>query len=117
MTSEFRHIFFSDAELLRIVSDHCRKRTNRLPAGSVLDLRVVEGPEPGVVCQVAPDKGGDQVNITLEGEDLMSAIISYCIGNRIPLPHRGAIKRLQVFGERLALVITINLAGDHVSEI
>ena len=65
----------------------------------------------------APDKGGDTVEFVLQGEDLKSAVISYCIKDNIPLPQRGAKKRLQVFGGRLALIITINVTADRLSKL
>ena len=112
MSAEFRHIFFNDAELLHIVSGY-----DRLPAGSVLDLKVAGEALPRVEGRVAPDRGGQPVAFVLEGEDLKSAVISYCIKDNIPLPQRGAKKRLQVFGDRLALIITINVTADRLSEL
>ena len=117
MSAEFRHIFFNDSELLRIVSGYHREQVHRLPAGSVLDLKVAGEDLPRVEGRIAPDKGGDTVEFVLQGEDLKSAVISYCIKDNIPLPQRGAKKRLQVFGGRLALIITINVTADRLSEL
>ena len=74
-------------------------------------------PEPSLQCRIAPDRGGETQDIALSGEGLKAAVIAYCISDRIPLPQRGAKKQLQVLGGRLALVITVNVAGERLSYV
>ena len=113
MSAEFRHIFFNDAEILRIVTAYHKEYRRDLPHGSVLDLSVSGDPVPMVEGRIAPDRGGEEVPFSLQDEDLRSAVISHCIRNKIPLPQRGAVKSIRFIGQRLALVVTLNVNGEQ----
>ncbi|MDX1401305.1 MAG: hypothetical protein R3245_05230 [Kiloniellales bacterium] len=113
MSAEFRHIFFNDGELVAILASHRKKSFGRLPSGAILDLKVDLDPELTLSGRMVPDDGADEETISLRGRDLESAIISYCINQRIPLPAKG-VKRIEILNNRLALIITINVKGGRV---
>ena len=116
MTAEFRHIFFNDGELVRILSSHLKKLGSRMPSGAILGLEIEDEPIALIRGHIAPDKGGESETVELGGKDLESAVIGYCISQRIPLPAKG-IKRLQSFNGRLALVVTVNVKDERLDGI
>lgn len=116
MSAEFRHIFFNNGELVRILAMHAKRQAAKLPSGAVLGLKITNDPEPAVRGKIAPDGGGTPIPIELGGKELRSAVIAYCIAQSIPLPAKG-IKRLEVFNRRLALVISINVKEERLGQI
>ena len=116
MSAEFRHIFFNNGELVRILAMHAKRQAAKLPSGAVLGLKIASDPEPMVCGKIAPDGGGTPISIELGGKELRSAVIAYCIAQRIPLPAKG-IKRLDVFNKRLALVISMNVKGERLGKV
>ena len=116
MSAEFRHIFFNNGELVRVLALHAKRKAAKLPSGAVLGLKVTQDPEPTVRGKIAPDGGGTPITIELGGKELRSAVIAYCIARRIPLPAKG-LKRLEVFNKRLALVITMNVKEERLGQV
>ncbi len=113
MSAEFRHIFFNDSELLRIVADNAGRGSGRLPVGRMRGLEILNGEAPQVRGLIDADDGSGAKEFSLGGADLMSAVISFCIAQGTPLPAK-ATKSLQILAGRLVLVITMNIKDEAI---
>ena len=129
MPSEIRHIMFRPGEVVQALANYYRRLGEPLPAGTVLRCNP-ECHETGGIVRVrfaiAPDQGhgGEQPadggsthrEMIAEGPALAAALILYCRDRGIPLPAR-ADKSLQLFGEQICLVATINPKQDDLPQL
>ncbi len=120
MPSELRHILFPPAEVVLAVKHYHRRTGTPLPAGSVVRCGPECDPADGIVRfritialdpgdrRAAPDASGDgQRDILIEDSALAASLILFCRERRIPLPATAG-KSLQLFGEQVCLLATIN---------
>lgn len=121
MPSEIRQILFRPAEAARALLDHARRSRRNLPQGDVVECFVestrLRG--PGFCLVIDPSRAlprgegcAELIRISLDGEDLMQALIAFCDEQAIPLPLEGE-KSLQRFGEQIGMVITLD---EHLAE-
>ena len=127
MASEIRHVLFRPAEVVQAVAEYHKRMQQPLPSGSILSCRT-ECKDPGGVVRfvmtLVPDergrKGHDKaspapIEVAVEGPALAAALIVHCQTLRIPLPAK-ADKSLQLFGDRICLIATINPKNDEIPE-
>lgn len=106
MPSEIRHLVFSEEEALAALRDYCRKSGKPLSEDALLHLKIVNQTPPFAMLATDASKGQPATHQRVSTEDLLSALILYCHGNRVPLPVRGT-KTLAVLNERLAVVVSL----------
>ena len=128
MASEIRHVLFRPAEVVQAVAEYHKRMQQPLPSGSILSCRT-ECKDPGGVVRfvmtLVPDersrKGTDKaappapIEVAVEGPSLAAALIVHCQTLRIPLPAK-ADKSLQLFGDRICLIATINPKSDDIPD-
>ena len=110
MPTEFRHIIFSRDELLEAIKGYRKRRRDPLPPGSILNYSIEEEPNLHVLLRVAPDRSDEPVQLVFEKDELVNALIMFCIDQSIPMPIESA-KFLQLFGKSVGLVITKNVSA------
>jgi hypothetical protein len=112
--TEIRHVLFTHAEALEALLEHCRRSRRPLPNGQVTGTKFGETAPDGPLrfeVKVANDANPSVPRIyALEGLELLGALISYCKGRGIPLPMK-ADKKLQAFGQKVGLVLTLGTNG------
>lgn len=99
---ELRCIVFSDRELVSAVVDRRKKLREPIPDGEVTKVRFdVEG---GIHTFL--EFGGSE-ELSLDEEEVQTALIAHCMGRGIPLP-ADAEKTLYVIRGHATLMITMN---------
>jgi hypothetical protein len=101
MPSEFRFVVFTTRELQRALIAQALRSRKQLPQGSVAGLVIQEGEPPAAVLTIEPNDGG-KLDAIFEADEIVEAMINFCIDRRIPLP-REPEKVLELFQGRLAL--------------
>ncbi len=115
MPMEIRNIIFSANEVLFAFKDFRQRKGDPLPAGSILNYKIIEKPNLQVRIVMACDPDGHKQTITFESEELAAALILFCINRKIPLPADSA-KTLQVFEGQLCMVVTINPPKHRINK-
>jgi hypothetical protein len=103
MPAEIRHLIFSEDEVVAALRGYYRRSTTPLPDRAALRLNIV-GEDPPSVTLTSRGCTADIIGIS--SEDLLSALILYCHGDRVPLPVRGS-KEITVVKDRLAIVVKV----------
>jgi hypothetical protein len=114
--TEIRHIIFSSEELFVALKDYRKRRREPLPTGSVVKFTLEQVPALSVAVRIAPDTGEPERVFVANRDELATALIMYCIDNKIPMPVKST-KFLQIFGGSLGLVITKNLSTEQIEPI
>ena len=112
MTKEIHYFLFSKEEVFSALVDYQYSLARPLPKGSAATLRMIDRTD-GIeaVMQCRSEASPDEVTeFTFSSTDLLAAVILYCSKGRIPMAAR-ANKRLELLGDQLALLTTMNL--DH----
>ena len=105
---EPRTIRFSAEELERAIAAHQRRVSPDFRDGSIKALRVADDP-PSVTVSIANVRG-DHRAVVIAEQQLLAAMVEFCLSCKVPLPLRSA-KRIEVIGGRIALVIEISGAA------
>jgi hypothetical protein len=103
MPAEIRHLIFSEDEAIAALREYYRRSAAPLPDRTVLHLTIVGENPPSVTLK---SRGRNADIIGVSGEDLLSALILYCHGDRVPLPVRGS-KEVTILNNRLAIVVKL----------
>ncbi|HEV7367701.1 hypothetical protein [Arenibaculum sp.] len=103
---ELRCIVFSERELVSAIIDRKRKRGEPLPPGTVQAVRFSVEDTVTTVLEVVNDHGRTE-EFTLPESEVAAALISYCMGRRVPLPAESE-KVLYVIKGAATLMITMN---------
>ena len=108
MISEVRYLMFDEQDLLRAMIEYRKSKNQPLPAGAIAGIKIQR--KQTMICTVSihEDETGKKTDIIFTNDIMRAALISYCLYKRIPLPVR-AEKDLQVFGERVGLLVSLNL--------
>ena len=107
---ELRCLVFTDQEVVKAVLDRRRRMREPLPNGTVGKVTHRPG-QPGgggveTQIQVTGDDGDDRT-MTLHEAEVAAALVSYCMGRKIPLPVESD-KMLYLINGALTLMITMN---------
>ena len=116
MPTEIRHVIFSSEELFIALKEYRKRRREPLPSGPVVKFTIEQSPELSAVIRIAPENGDPEKVFVSNRDELATALIMYCIDNRVPMPVKST-KFLQMFGGSLGLVITKNVSPEPVEEI
>ena len=120
MPTELRHLLFRPAEVVQAVKEYRRRMGHSLPSGTIVScgpecessgeiLRFRLTLEPDADAgKTHPKRGeGGRQEMVIQGPALAAALILYCRDRQIPLA-ASASKSLQLFGNQVCLVTTIN---------
>ncbi|TWA62248.1 hypothetical protein FBZ84_11121 [Azospirillum baldaniorum] len=107
---ELRCLVFTDQEVVKAVLDRRRRMKEPLPSGTVGTVTYRPG-QPGgggveTLIQVTGDEGDDR-SMTLHESEVAAALVSYCMGRKIPLPVESD-KMIHLINGALTLMITMN---------
>ncbi|RIV99061.1 hypothetical protein [Azospirillum brasilense] len=107
---ELRCLVFTDQEVVKAVLDRRRRMKEPLPSGTVGTVTYRPG-QPGgggveTLIQVTGDEGDDR-SMTLHESEVAAALVSYCMGRKIPLPVESD-KMIHIINGALTLMITMN---------
>jgi hypothetical protein len=110
---------FRPPEVVQALASYHRRLGTPLPAGTVLrcdpECQNTGSPIRVHIAIATADESAHQ-EVTVEGPALAAALILYCRDRGIPLPAR-ADKSLQLFGEQVCLVATINAKRDDLPQL
>ena len=116
MATEIRTIILSQDEVLRAVTAFRKRKSQPLPPGAVFKFSLHRNPKIRLALAIAVDGAERLESVDFSGEELGAALVMFCIGNKIPLPARKASKRLRVFGDSLALVVSLNATPQQLED-
>lgn len=117
MPTELRHLLFRPDEVVQAVKEYRRRMGHALAPGTIVSC----GPECGSSGEIrrfrltlAPDEKAapargrrGREELVIQGPVLAAALILFCRDRHIPLA-ANASKSLQLFGNQVCLVTTIN---------
>ena len=108
MAAEVRHIIFRPVEVALAIREFRRCMRRALPGGLLCDVQIEEMTDCRVraIVELNPAAGGGPHRVEVSQDDLLEAIILFCIEREIPLP-ASAKKMLRKNGDCLALVIAL----------
>jgi len=105
MATEYRRIVFSPKETVRAIVDYRKWRKDPLPEGRFVKFEMRADP---ISADFSIHAGGDAPReFAAAADELASALILFCINNKIPIPAKSK-KDIKYVGEKLALTITID---------
>lgn len=116
MPTEIRHIIFSSEELFIALKEYRKRRREPLPGGPVVKFALEQTPELSATVRIAPETGEPERVFVSNRDELATALIMYCIDNKIPMPVKST-KFLQMFGGSLGLVITKNVSSEQIDQL
>ena len=108
MISEVRYLLFDEQDLLRAMIEYRKSRNQPLPTGTIADFKIQRKQPVTCTLSMHEDQAGKKTDIIFTSDVMHAALISYSLYKKIPLPVK-AEKDLQVFGERVGLLISLNL--------
>jgi hypothetical protein len=117
MPAEIRHIVFSNDEVLEAVRAFQQRERQPLIVGTVTRFDLVECKgEVQLTLEVTAERSRERQRVTLERERLAAALISLCLGRKIPLP-LAAPKVCRLLWGRAALVMGLNVPPEHFGKL
>ena len=102
---ELRTIIFAAEELELAVGEHQQRSWTHFPSGSIKSIMIDNNPT-SVTIRMPNGRGGVR-SFVIDERQILSAMVEFCIKRRVPLPIRST-KRVEVIGDTLALVVTLN---------
>ena len=100
---ELRAIIFTDEELEVALEEYGERSATPTQPGSIKSLAINDDP-PKVDLTLGGPLGVDRL-LTVSSEEVLCAIIEYCLVGKVPLPIMST-KTVEVVGERVALMIS-----------
>ena len=116
MITEFRKIVFSREEMIKAILEYNRHSTSKLPVGDIIAIRPGSQLEPELNLEIHDATDGKTEKISLKAGYLAAAMLRHCIQCKIPVP-RQATKQIEVFGESIALSLTLNASPKQVYDV
>jgi hypothetical protein len=107
---ELRAIIFTDEELEVALEEYRQRSATPTCCERIKRVSIMEDP-PTVDFRVAGPSGVERL-VSVSSEDILCAIIEYCLTGKVPLPIMST-KRVEVIGASVALMIS--MAGNGPS--
>ncbi len=114
MAAEIRTIIFEREEVVEAVTAFRRRKGTPLPPGEVFKFVLRHQPSISLALAFALKNPERLENIEIDAPELGAALVMFCLDSKIPLPAKGATKRLQLFGESIGLVVSINTSSQQL---
>ena len=108
MISEIRYLMFEEQDLLRAMIEYRKSKNQPLPAGLIVEFKVQRKQPMTCTLSICKDETGKKADVIFTNDIMRAALISYCMYKKVPLPVK-AVKDLQMFGERIGLLVSLNL--------
>ncbi len=114
MPKEIHYFLFTREEVFNALVRFQATRAEKLPHDAVATVKLRE--EKGGVSAMLVGKSKTKPGFSFEYEnaDIVGALVLYCRNRRIPLATR-ASKRLELVGDQIALLTTLNLTAKAPS--
>jgi hypothetical protein len=107
MPSEFRFIVFRPSETANALFMFAQKSGRKLPAGKAHSAEPTSGSPPDGTLWIETE-AGHELPVQFESHDISSALLMYCMTNKIPLP-RESEKVLEYFKRGGALLFALRI--------
>ena len=108
MPTEVRHIIFTSEELFEALKIFRDRRRSPMPDAPIDRLAILSDPDIRAIVVFGPASDGTRpAPVEADADEVATAIILFCIDNKIPLPVTSS-KHLQMFGGSVGLVIHKN---------
>ncbi|MCR9178263.1 MAG: hypothetical protein NXI19_19980 [Alphaproteobacteria bacterium] len=107
MPSEFRFIVFRPNEAAKALVLFAQKTGRKLPAGKPLSAEPTSGSPPNGTLWIETE-AGQELPVPFDSRDIASALLMYCISNKIPLP-RESEKVLEYFKRAGSLLFAMRI--------
>ncbi|HYE00026.1 MAG TPA: hypothetical protein VEH84_11635 [Alphaproteobacteria bacterium] len=104
MPTELRTILFKDAELVQALLQHMRRTGQALPNGQFRSIAIDAPADPTVTLEVMDDREGKLSTLAFRRDEIMAALVTYCLSHNIPLP-QDATKDVRILERQIALVV------------
>lgn len=110
MPKEIHYFLFAREEVFDALVRFQATRSEKLPPDSVatVKLRADKHGLSGMI--VGRSKAKPSFSVDFDNADILGALVLFCRNRRIPLATR-ASKRLELVGDQVALLTTLNLAA------
>ena len=117
MITEVRHLIFQDVDVQRALVAFRKNRGEPLPAGNIVCVKV-EKAKAGIRCvlDVDSDTDGHRKSYLFTADEILPALISYCIGKNVPLPAKSP-KFLKIFGDQIGFIVPVNLSDSGLRRL
>ncbi len=114
MPTERRRIIFSDDEIVSAALAHCRATGVPIPDAEVEEQLIETDSDCGLILTFAVSSPDQIDEVRLDADSVLTALISYCRMQSIPLP-RSAAKRLDPLGDALSMVFDMQRPRGSVT--
>ena len=111
MPTELRRLIFSRDELAAAIAHYNKESPNGMPSGHVMYCKISQNEDLQITVKILPDGESDVQTVELTTDTVASALMQYCLANKIPMP-RKSHKTLQA----IAGNIEMNLLIDGTSK-
>lgn len=114
MPKEIHYFLFGREEVFDALVRFQATRAEKLPHDAVATIRLREDKGGVFAMLVGKSKAKPSFSFEYENADILGALVLYCRNRRIPLATR-ASKRLELVGDQVALLTTMNLSAKAPS--
>ena len=109
MPKEIHYFLFTREEVFDALVRFQATRAERLPHDTVATVRLIEDHQGVSAMIVGNSKAKPNFSADFDNADILGALVLFCRNRRIPLATR-ASKRLELIGDQVALLTTLNVA-------
>lgn len=106
MPAERRHIMFKPAEYAEAIREYRRRCGQALPAAALAGCHVSGEDRVGV--ELVLDVQGTEQRVTLKHDEVLAALVFYCLNNQLPIPQRTP-KGLRRFADCIAITMEADI--------
>lgn len=109
MPSELRQVLFPKPELQAAVAKYARLAKDKLPAGEIVDCKILGTTETFVELRLKDEFTGADAVVSFNEAFVGAALMKFCMDSHIPVPRKGE-KALKVVNGDVALLISLKSA-------
>lgn len=114
MPKEIHYFLFTREEVFDALVRFQATRAEKLPHDAVATIKLREDKAGVSAMIVGKSKAKPSFSFDFENADILGALVLFCRNRRIPLATR-ASKRLELVGDQVALLTTMNLTAKAPS--
>lgn len=114
MPKEIHYFLFTREEVFDALVRFQATRAEKLPHDAVATIKLRSDKHGVSAMIVGQSKAKPGFSVDFDNADILGALVLFCRNRRIPLATR-ASKRLELVGDQIALLTTLNLAAKAPS--